>query len=254
MPQAPCDEPASELLRQILQAKARLVKAGEIRKADSLAEATASLAGITLPSGWIATTLQTICHSITDGDHLPPPKSDDGVPFLVIGNVRHQRIDFTETRFVPQAYYDALDASRRPRLGDLLYTLVGSFGIPVIVESDRPFCVQRHIGILRPCLQTDLAFLARLMESRLVFDQATACATGIAQKTIPLSGLRKFALPLPPLAEQHRIVAKITELMTLCDQLEASLTAATTARTRLLEATLREALKSAETPVLKAAE
>jgi len=92
------------------------------------------------------------------------------------------------------------------------------------------------------------------MESQLAFDQATACATGIAQKTVPLSGLRKLLLPLPPLAEQHRIVAKVDALMALCDQLEASLDASSTTRRRLLDALLAEALAPAEDRELEAAE
>jgi type I restriction enzyme S subunit len=88
----------------------------------------------------------------------------------------------------------------------------------------------------------DVGYLALAMESRLVLDQATSCATGIAQKTVPLAGLRRMAIPLPPLAEQHRIVARVDELMALCDQLEASLAAADTANARLLDAILHEAL------------
>ena len=194
--------------------------------------------GMTLPTGWTATTLQTLCRSLTDGDHLPPPKSERGVPLLVIGNIRHKWIDFTETRFVPQVYYDALDISRRPRSGDLLYTLVGSFGIPVIVTKDRLFCVQRHIGILRPCEGVFLPFLAHVMESGFVFQQADACATGIAQKTISLSGLRKFVIPLPPSAEQRRIVARIDELMALCDRLEAAHAGRESRRDRLAVSSL----------------
>ena len=82
------------------------------------------------------------------------------------------------------------------------------------------------------------------MESHLVFAQATACATGIAQKTVPLSGLRRLLIPLPPLAEQRRIVAKVDELMALCNRLEASLTTGDETRGRLLESVLSEALES----------
>jgi type I restriction enzyme S subunit len=250
VPQDPGDEPATELLMQIRAEKARLVEAGELKKAEPTVNLITSDHDLPLPQGWVVTDLQSICVSITDGDHLPPPKAETGIPFLVIGNIRSQQINFAETRFVPQQYYYALDVTRRPRRGDLLYTLVGSYGIPVVVRDDQPFCVQRHIGILRPCRLIDVNFLARVMASRVVFEQATACATGIAQKTVPLSGLRRVMLPLPPLAEQHRIVAKVDALMTLCDKLETSLDAAAATRSRLLDALLAEALAPAEPVVL----
>jgi type I restriction enzyme S subunit len=99
-----------------------------------------------------------------------------------------------------------------------------------------------------------VGFLACVLESKLVFDQATDCATGIAQKTVPLSALRKILIPLPPLAEQHRIVAKVNELMALCDRLESSLASAATTRSRLLDALLAEALTPGDPLVAEAAE
>ena len=237
VPQDSNDEPAAELLKRIAKEKA-----GESKKTKPTISLTSSITRCDVPSGWVITDLQSVCASITDGDHLPPPKSESGIPFLVIGNVRSQTIEFTGSRFVSPEYYEALDPIRRPRSGDLLYTLVGSYGIPVVVRDNQPFCVQRHIGILRPSNFIDVGFLARAMESRLVFEQATACATGIAQKTVPLSGLRRLLIPIPPLAEQHRIVTRADELIALCDRLEASLSTGDDTRRRLLDALLHEVL------------
>ena len=156
----------------------------------------------------------------------------------MIGNVRSQSIEFGGCRHVLDTYYQKLDEIRRPSKGDILYTLVGSYGIPVVVRDARPFCVQRHIGILRPSQYVPVDFLARVLESKVVFDQATQCATGIAQKTVPLAGLRGIPIPLPPLAEQHRIIAKVDELMELCDQLEAAKTEREQSRDRLVAASL----------------
>ncbi|MDB5407734.1 MAG: hypothetical protein JWL84_2646 [Rhodospirillales bacterium] len=238
VPQDPNDEPASELLKRIAAEKARLVKAGEIKKADPIVDLTKARPDVLVPRAWTITNLQSVCVSITDGDHLPPPKAERGIPFLVIGNVRSQVINFAGSRFVPRAYYEALDAIRRPKNGDLLYTLVGSYGIPIVVCDDQPFCVQRHIGILRPSKLMIVGFLAQVMESQWVFDQASACATGIAQKTVPLSGLRQIVVPLPPLAEQRRIVAKVDELMVLCDRLETARAGREAVRDRLAAASL----------------
>ncbi len=237
VPQDSNDEPAAELLKRIAKEKA-----GESKKTKPTISLTSSITRCDVPSGWVITDLQSVCASITDGDHLPPPKTESGIPFLVIGNVRSQTIEFTGSRFVSPEYYEALDPIRRPRSGDLLYTLVGSYGIPVVVRDNQPFCVQRHIGILRPSNFIDVGFLARAMESRLVFEQATACATGIAQKTVPLSGLRRLLIPIPPLAEQHRIVTRADELIALCDRLEASLSTGDDTRRRLLDALLHEVL------------
>jgi type I restriction enzyme S subunit len=211
----------TRILKLIKAEKTRLVKEGIIKKLDSIALPTDSQFSFPMPSG------------------IPPPKADQGIPFLVIGNVRSRTLNFAGCRCVSERYYKALDAIRRPQKGDILYTLVGSCGIPVTITDDRQFCVQRHIGILRPSPGVNAHFLSRALESKWVFDrfdQATACATGIAQKTVPLAGLRQILIPLPPLAEQNRMVAKVDELMALCDRLEITQRERETRRDRLTAA------------------
>jgi type I restriction enzyme, S subunit len=170
-----------------------------------------------IPSRWTWAELDQVCTSITDGDHQAPPQVSAGIPFLVIGNIRTGVLDFTNCRHVPSEYFQSLDPVRRPQNGDVLYSLVGSYGISVLIRDDRPFCVQRHIGILRPSPQISRAFLALVMSSQAVFDQATQCATGTAQLTVPLGGLRRIRIPLPPRQEQDRIVAAIEEQFTRAD-------------------------------------
>ncbi|UVE66902.1 restriction endonuclease subunit S [Burkholderia pyrrocinia] len=124
-----------------------------------------------------------------------------------------------------------------------MYTVVGAtYGRPALVHTDRPFCVQRHIAILKPVSEIDFGYLHLLLSSPLIYEQATRSLTGTAQPTIPLRPLRNFLAPLPPLAEQHRIVAKVAALMALCDQLEAQLVSTDGDNGRLLEAVLHEAL------------
>ena len=244
--QDPDDEPADELLKAIASEKALLVDKGVIKVDKKPKKAPAQVKLFELPVGWAWANLQSICLTVTDGDHQPPPRADQGVPFLVIGDVRTKTINYDVERKVSYDYFNGLDPIRKPQLGDLLYTLVGSFGIPVPVSQDIAFCVQRHIGILKPSKRVDQKALALFLESEFAFKQAEAAATGIAQKTVSLAGLRGMLLPVPPLAEQHRIVAKVEELMALCDRLEAALTNTDTIRTRLLEALLHEALQPAE--------
>ena len=72
---------------------------------------------------------------VTDGDHQPPPKTETGVPFVVIGNLNAGQISFNADRFVSEPYYESLDWSRKPTKGNILYTVTGSFGIPILVDT-----------------------------------------------------------------------------------------------------------------------
>jgi type I restriction enzyme S subunit len=95
-------------------------------------------------------------------------------------------------------------------------------------------------------------FLALCINSEVIRD--TIIPKGAALKHLHLIDLRKLPLPLPPLAEQHRIVAKVDKLMTLCELLEKSLTTVANNRRRLLDALLTKALAPIPEQELEAAE
>ena len=251
--QDPTDEPASELLKRIAKEIAEYARANGVRisKAEEVSQDEQPFA---LPSGWAWTRLAALCRVVTDGDHQPPPRAETGVAFLTIGNVTTGTLDFAGCRRVPPEYFAGLPGYRTPAEGDLLYTVVGAtFGRPVLVDSDEPFCVQRHIAILKPSAEAFVPYLHRVLASPFVYEQAATSTTGSAQPTVALKPLRNFLIPLPPLAEQHRIVAKVDALMALCDRLEAALTTADKTRARLLEALLHEALDPATAAVTEAA-
>ncbi|MEA3277243.1 MAG: restriction endonuclease subunit S [Pseudomonadota bacterium] len=221
VPQDPNDEPASVLLERIRAEKERLVSERMIKKTKSLPPIDPDETPFVVPNGWMWAHLTDVLGLVTDGDHQPPPRSESGKPFLVIGNLNQGRVTFEGCRWVPEAYYRELDWGRKPRIGDILYTVTGSYGIPIPVDCDTEFCVQRHVAIFKAAQSTPSAYLMILLGSRYAFDYATAVATGIAQKTVPLKGLRTMPLPIAPIGEQSRIVAKVDQLMALCDDLEA---------------------------------
>jgi type I restriction enzyme S subunit len=118
------------------------------------------------------------------------------------------------SRFVPRSYYDSLQPNRRAQRGDVLYSVTGSFGIPALVEDDESFVFQRHIALLRPRVEfCDARWLSHILASPQMFEQGAAIATGTAQLTVPLNGLRSLKLPAVGLPEQRRIVAKIDSLI-----------------------------------------
>jgi type I restriction enzyme S subunit len=240
------DEPASELLKRIAMEIAAYSKSNRIGQthAESI---TADELPFNAPTGWQWARLSALFRVITDGDHQPPPRADEGVAFLTIGNITTGQLEFAGCRLVPKVYFQSLAPYRTPAKGDILYTVVGATnGRPAVVETDREFCVQRHIAILKPAAAMNLRFLVWLLASPLVYDQASRSTTGSAQPTIALRPLRNFAVPVPPAAEQHRIVARVDELIALCDQLEASLRIGEERRSGLLTAILGEALRPPE--------
>lgn len=144
---------------------------------------------------------------ITDGDHQPPPKTNEGIPFVTISNVdKYNNIDFSDTRFVSEDYFNKLPDERIPKKGDLLYTVVGTLGIPIIVKEDKKFVVQRHIAIIKPKNDILVSYLYYLVQTSSFYNDACSSATGAAQKTIGLKFLRNVKIPIPPLSEQQKIV------------------------------------------------
>lgn len=162
---------------------------------------------------WEIVKLCDCCQSIADGDHQAPPKAESGVPFVTISNIDHfNRFDFSDTMFVPQMYYDKLDKRRKAVKGDVLLSVVGSFGIPVLIKDDTPFVFQRHIAILRPNPNIIMPeFLYYTMLSKSFYAQADAYAVGAAQRTISLTSLRKMKIAIPPLEAQNDIVAILSQ-------------------------------------------
>ena len=171
-----------------------------------------------VPSSWVWCKLEDYVKSVTDGDHQAPPKSDIGIPFLVISDVAKGKLNFLNTRFVPQEYYEKISFDRKPEKGDLLFTVTGSYGIVVPVNIDCKFCFQRHIGLIKTLNTSE--YLLHLLKSSYFKGQCDEFATGTAQKTVGLETLRSFLLPIPPFAEQQRIVIEIEKWFSLIELIE----------------------------------
>ena len=157
--------------------------------------------------------------SVTDGDHQAPPKVSKGIPFLVISNIADGSLDFSNTRYVPEEYYEKIQMERKPKRGDILFSVTGSYGIVVNIKTDRLFCFQRHIGLIKPTISNE--YLSFVLMSNYIKSLCDKLATGTAQKTVGLDTLRSLYVPIAPIEEQERIVAKIKHLLLQISFLEA---------------------------------
>lgn len=163
--------------------------------------------------------LSECCLSISDGDHLPPPKVDAGIPFITISDIdSSNRLNLDVKQFVPEEYYNNLKDIRKAQRNDILYSVVGSFGIPVIIKGNDKFAFQRHIAILRPDPTKVIPdYLFYIMKTYNFYMQADSVAIGAAQRTISLTALRNMTVELPSMDVQKKIATALSRYDSLID-------------------------------------
>ena len=239
VPQDLDDEPASELLKRIAAEKARLVQAGKFKTLDGDLPRNEASFPFSVPSYWAWCYLDDLA-AIARGGSPRPIKSyltDDsnGIPWIKIGDsVRGNiYINGTKERIRPEG----LAKSRLVFPGDLLLSNSMSFGFPYITNIEG--CIHDGWLVIRtPDALIDKLYLHTLFLSDHAKAAFSEAASGAVVQNLNADKARELSVPLPPLAEQHRIVAKVDELMTLCDRLEAARMEREATRNRMATASL----------------
>lgn len=159
---------------------------------------------------WAKTSLRKITKKITDGTHQSPKFLDHGIPFIFISNIIDDKINLNTKKYISEETYTTLTKSTPIEIGDILYTTVGSYGNPAIVETDEKFSFQRHIAHIKPNSDlTNIHFLFGLLKSPYIKRQADEKARGVAQKTLNLRELGDFEVILPPRNTQDKYAEKV---------------------------------------------
>jgi type I restriction enzyme, S subunit len=245
VPQDPNDEPASALLSEIAENRSRLRSEKKISKPKALPPMGVTDVPFTLPARWSWSRLGELCYQVSDGPHFSPQYvgPEHGVPFLSTRNVRPGSFDLSSVKYVSRADHEEFCKRVRPEKGDILYTKGGTTGIAKVNDLDFEFSVWVHLAVLRiEKERLDRRYIELALNSPHCYEQSQHYTQGISNFDLGLTRMIKITVPIPPLTEQHRIVAKVDELMALCDQLEASLAAGDDTRRRLLDALLAEAI------------
>ncbi len=249
------DEPASLLVKRIAREKAALVTDGRLAKSKALPPIENATKPFDLKSGWTWVRLGGLVQFVTSGSRdWAKYYSDKGAIFVRMGNLSkdHYRLRLDSI----QRVNPPLDGEgKRTRLdaGDILISITGDVGMLGLIPEDfGEAYINQHTAMIRPMAEMKGRYLAELFRSPFAKNQFNAPQRGV-KNSFRLTDVTQFLVPLPPLAEQMRIVAKVDELMGICDQLEASLSATETTRAQLLDATLREALEP-DQDALEAAE
>lgn len=236
VPQDPADESASVLLEKIAVAKAKLITQGKIKKVKPLPKITTEEINDELPAGWEAIRLGDAMNVLNGRAYKKNEMLQEGTPLLRVGNL------FTSNQW----YYSNLDLEPEKYIdkGDLIYAWSASFG-PFIWEGDK---VIYHYHIWKLDLYDEVSLVKEYVYNYLlsITEKIKASGSGIAMLHMTKDRMEKLLLHLPPVSEQKRIVAKIDELMLLCDQLEQQTETSIDAHSTLVEVLLATLTDSAD--------
>jgi type I restriction enzyme S subunit len=246
VPQDVNDEPASVLLERIASEKAQLVKEGKLKKQKPLPEIGDDEKPFELPSGWSFVRLGNITTRLGSGSTPRGGQSayvDHGIPFLRSQNVWNDGLKLDDIAYITHETHEVM--SNTKVLGnDVLLNITGaSLGrTTVFPTSIGEANVNQHVTIIRlinieMCKFVHLGLMSPMVQKLVWGRQVGMAIEGLSKKV-----LEQFEFPIPPLEEQHRIVAKVDELMSLCDALEAQTEASISAHQTLVETLLNTLL------------
>ncbi|RZJ61927.1 MAG: restriction endonuclease subunit S, partial [Hymenobacter sp.] len=247
LPQDPTDEPAAMLLKKIQAARAAIIKGGKSKAGTLFLEEAETVEGLfDIPASWAWCTLDDISVLITDGTHQTPSYTEQGRPFLSAQNIKPFRFMPEVHRYVSEEAYQEYTRIKKPELGDLLIARVGAgIGECAVIDKQIDFAFYVSLGLVKLIsgfLSAD--YLAYMINGPfgVAYSKNNIASKGGSAGNFNLTKIRTFPIPLPPLAEQHRIVAKLAQLLQHCDALEQRIRESRRLAEQLLATALREAL------------
>ena len=238
--QDPSDEPTQSLINTLLS------KNKKNQTSQRQSKAVKSDNVLEIPSSWEWVKINDLMRSDRKISYgiikLGLEPNSGGVPTLRCSDVKPGYIDPSQIRMVRQ---DIEETYARTRLlgGEVLINIRGTLGGVALVSSDFVGCnIAREVAMLPVDNMLDGHYLVYVLMSPFFWSELNANLRGIAYKGLNLGSLREVLIPIPPLAEQHRIVAKVNELMAICDQLKNSLQQAQETQILLTDALVENAI------------
>lgn len=239
VPQDPNDEPAAVLLQHIAAEKDRLIQEGKIKRQKPLPAIRDDEKPFELPKGWEWVRLASVTELITSGSRdWAKYYSNSGAIFIRMGNLSrgHYEMRLSHIQYISPPN-DGEGSRTKLEESDLLISITGDVGMLGLVPPNfGEAYINQHTCLVRFMSTCRNRYFPELLRSPLAMDQFNAPQRGI-KNSFRLGDVGEMLIPLPPLAEQQRIVAKVDSLMALCDKLETRLQAAReTARLFAVEA------------------
>ncbi|NPE31330.1 restriction endonuclease subunit S [Methanococcoides sp. SA1] len=243
--QNPDDETAEVLLENIQVEKERLVKEGKIKKSRPLSLIEENEIPYNIPNEWKWVRLGTSMIKITDGTHHSPTNIPTGdFKYISAKNIKNEGINLSNITFVTSEVHNEIYSRCNPEFGDILYIKDGATtGIVTINNLEEPFSMLSSVALLKLPSQIDNRYLLYLLRSPYFYSMMREDMTGVAITRVTLTKINNAIIPLPPLEEQKRIVAKVDQLMALCDQLDEKIRQTQSDSNILMEAAVNDILE-----------
>lgn len=211
---------AEELYKQIQEEKEKLIKEKKIKKEKPLAEITDDEVPFEIPESWKWVRLDNISYKIGDIDHKMPPVVEGGYPYISPVNFTSNGIDYDNAKTIGKEDFDNLSKKIKPTRNDIIFPRYGTIGVVRMVETDREFLVSYSCCTIKNFQEYVLSqYIFYVLQSGLIKSEINRYINKTTQPNIGLASIKRFLIPLPPLAEQKRIVAKIEEMLPYCTQL-----------------------------------
>lgn len=172
-----------------------------------------------IPEKWKWVKIKNIVTKLTDGEHKTPKYVDVGIPFISVKNISSGKLNLTSTKYISNDDYLNFIKRCNPEKGDILLSKVGTTGVPALINTDTPFALFVSVALLKldKAITFD-EFMWFWIKSPLIQMQAKENTRGVGNKNWVLSAIEQTVLPLPPLSEQRRIVARLNELLPIVDE------------------------------------
>ena len=219
--QLPEEGTAKELYQRIQEEKQKLIKEGKIKKEKPLPEITEDEIPFDIPVDWIWIRLRDICVKIVDGDHNPPSGTKIRTEYLMLSaqNINNNTlVNLEKVRYLTKEIFYKENERTKVEKGDIFLTTVGTLGRSCVYEGNFNITFQRSVSVISTLIHN--RYLKFVFDSPYIQQYMVSNSTGTAQKGFYLNQVENLAIPLPPLTEQKRIVAKIEELLPYIDRYE----------------------------------
>lgn len=233
VPQDPNDEPASVLLQRIRAGKQALIKAGKIKRdkhesvivtrdkipyeiIDGKERCIVDEVPFEIPDSWCWCKMG-ICLDVRDGTHDTPKYVPKGIPLVTSKNLCNGSIDFSTAKFISLEDHEAISQCSKVDTDDIMFAMIGSIGNPVLYHGNEVFSIKNMALFKKIENGMDMEYVYWFLY--ISQSDMKKYASGGVQSFVSLSYLRNYYIPIPPIAEQKRIVVKIEELMQYCDKL-----------------------------------